>query len=223
MPNLFQQYWRFLKQRDAALPWQRPVLRWYWSKGLNDVERLLWHRFHRARRILDYGAGDLRLKQKFLAQGFDGAYETFDLSAESAHTYRDAAAIAGPYDAVFLLEVIEHMPLEAFLELLDQVTGWLAPGAALVIETSNPLCIVPMWSRDVTHIQQYPAADLCAILALRGFAIDAVHRLMVTPERVGPLRSLRFACKKFLTFLLDVDYADSVLVIAARSPSGTPT
>ena len=49
---------------------------------LNEMEQAIFNHTQHASRLLDYGAGDKRLKGKFVSAGFKGRYETLDMSAE---------------------------------------------------------------------------------------------------------------------------------------------
>lgn len=216
----FGEYWAHKKARVATPPPRKPVLRWWDSTlpgSLNDVDRLFLGKFRSCRRILDFGSGDNRLKAKFLEHSYSGEFRTFDLSREFAHDYHSLDEITGPFDCIFVLEVIEHMELADFYETLEVVTKLLAPDGTLVISTPNPACIYPMWAGDMTHVQQYPLSDLLAVFMRRGFDVEG-HRVVMTQERLSPISRLRLLLKKAVTTrILGVDYAEGIIVIARRA------
>lgn len=212
--RVFESYWQWRTLKDEAAKLPRPVLRSFHSERLDDKERLYWQKCHSCRRILDIGAGDNGLKRKFLAEGFQGRYETADVSHEFCHDYFSLDDIRGSYDANLLLEVIEHMELAAFCELIERVECLLAEEGMIIVSTPNPGCIYPMWAGDMTHIQQYPLDDLLAFFLLRGFECEA-YRVIYTKERLSLLERVRFFLKKVITTqLLGIDYAEGLIVVA---------
>ena len=184
---------------------------------LNEYEQVIFDRTRHAARLLDYGGGDNRLKRKFEAAGFRGHYETLDISSEEQHNYSSLSEVNGQFDAILCLEVIEHMTLNEYVDLMDGLGQLLAPGGVLVLSTPNPLCVVPMWAGDPGHIQQYPIADLAADLVVRGHEVEAFRvRYGAWPRGVRP--RLRFFAMRALCYLLSVDYAHGIVVIGKKKP-----
>lgn len=181
---------------------------------LNEMEQAIFNHSKHAKRLLDYGAGDKRLKGKFLSAGFKGRYETLDMSAEDKHEYSSISEVTGPFDAILCLEVIEHMSLNDYVDLMDEFGKLLQPGGTLVIGTPNPLCVVPMWAGDPGHVQQYPLSDLAADFVVRGYSVEA-FRVRYGPWPKG-LPWLRFFAMRVLCYLLGVDYANGLVVIGKK-------
>ena len=193
------------------------------GEQLNEMERIIFARTKDAARLLDYGAGDKLLKRKFMAAGFRGRYETLDLSREDQHEYTSISEVSGPFDAILCLEVIEHMSLNDYVDLMDAFGKLLAPGGTLIIGTPNPLCVVPMWAGDPGHVQQYPIADLAADFVVRDYSVEA-FRVRYGPWPKGIRERLRFLAMRSLCYLLSVDYAQGLIVIGkkkAPSPSSS--
>lgn len=213
---MFDAYWKHKMVLKELGAFPRPVLRWYPTDGCNEVDRLYIERLGRCRRILDIGAGDLRIKAKFVTQGYRGEYKTLDLSRERAHDFYAIEEVTGQYDGIMLLDVIEHLELEAFYRLLDRIEALLEPGGTIVISTPNPACISPMWAGDMTHIQQYPLHDLVALFRARGYVCEAFRVILTAHERFSLRDRFRLLIKKVLTHYLGVDYADNILVIATK-------
>ncbi len=185
------------------------------SPHLNEYERLIFDRTKHAGRLLDYGGGDNRLKRKFLAAGFQGRYETLDISSEEPHEYSSLDQITGSFDAILCLEVIEHMSLNDYVDLMDALGKLLVPGGLLVISTPNPLCVVPMWAGDPGHVQQFPIADLAADLVVRGHDVEAFRvRYGAWPK--GIRERTRFFAMRAMCYLLSVDYAHGIMVIGKK-------
>jgi hypothetical protein len=202
---IFGSYWahRAAKQKAAALP--RPVLRCFETNGLDETEALLLRTCGSSSSILEIGAGDKRVKRKFLEHGYSGSYATFDVSREFEHDYYSLADISGTYDSILLLEVVANL---------------LARDGVVVVSTPNPACINSMWAGDMTHVQQYPLDDLLAFFLLRGFACEA-YRVVYTKAQLSLLERLRFFLKKVIVAkVIGADYADGSIVIARRSRAG---
>jgi len=89
------------------------------------------------------------------------------------------------FDAVYMLDIVHHIPPEAVRPLLDQVAKVLPPGGRLLIKDVDR---TPAWKRWFTHVldkvmdpatpvRYWGAAELHALLEEAGFG---VHRhLMV--------------------------------------------
>lgn len=214
--SFFDGYWRRFQFREQAHNYRAKCLRWYWCKGLNPVERLLFDKLRNTHRILDFGAGDLRLKKKFVEGGYRGRYETLEADHDIASDYRDIGEVSGRFGAILCLEVIEHLPLESFQDLMGKFAEILEPGGILVVSTPNPLCIVPMWFRDASHIQQYPLHDLIAYFLSTGFTVEP-YRVRLTTRQPGPWRRFRLIVQRAMCYFLAVDYADGLLILATKS------
>ena len=211
----FERYWHRIQLRQRAMSVPAPCLYWRRSESLNQVERFIWQRVKDVDRILDYGAGDQALRQKFLAAGYRGSYETFDVSPEFETTWRDPEAIRGPFGAVLCLEVIEHMSLSEGLALRDRLLSFVQPGGWLVLSTPNPACIISPFSRDETHLQLYPLHDLITWALAAGLDVEA-RRVKLLPDRVTLKTRVQMAAQRVICYLTGADRADGLIVISSR-------
>ena len=216
----FRRYWTRLELREKAYDVPAPCISWRRVPGLNEVEALVWATVREASTLLDYGSGDQSLRRKLLEAGYQGRYETFDLSDEFPTTHRQAEDIRGPFDAVLCLEVIEHLPLEAGLALRDRLVDLLAPGGVLVLSTPNPACVVSPFAEDETHLRLYPLRDLVAWARGRGLAVEA-RRVQLLPPRISVGLRMRLLARRVLCAILGADRADGLLLICRRPPAGT--
>jgi SAM-dependent methyltransferase len=215
----YRDYWARHKARDVMYQTLRArCLSCEDCAQLNEYEQVIFDRTRHTARLLDFGGGDNRLKRKFLAAGYRGRYETLDISSEEQHEYASLSEIKGEFDAILCLEVIEHMSLNDYVDLMDAFGKILSPGGVLVISTPNPLCVVPMWAGDPGHVQQYPIADLAADFVIRGHDVEAFRvRYGAWPR--GIRSRLRFFAMRALCYLLSVDYAHGILVIGKKKLS----
>ncbi len=211
----FADYWRRIELRERAYSIPAPCITWQRTEGFNQVERVIWERIRSAERILDYGSGDQSLKRKFVAAGYRGDYETFDISPEQATTYSDPLAIRDPFDAVLCLEVIEHLPLEGGLALRDRLVELVKPGGVLVLSTPNPGCVRSPFALDETHLHFYPLMDLITWAWTRGLSVEA-WRVELLPPRVSVGLRLRLCVRRVLCYFLGADRADGLLIVAKR-------
>jgi SAM-dependent methyltransferase len=212
----YRNYWARHQARDVMYQTLKaPCISCEDRADLNQMEQAIFKRASGASRLLDYGAGDKRLKGKFFAAGFKGRYETLDMSAEDEHEYSSISEVKGQFDAILCLEVIEHMSLNDYVDLMDEFGKLLVPGGTLIIGTPNPLCVVPMWAGDPGHVQQYPLADLAADFVVRRYEVEAFRiRYGAWPKG---LPRLRFMTMRLLCYLMSVDYAQGLLMIGKKT------
>jgi len=90
----------------------------------------------------------------------------------------------GSLGAVVGLHIIEHLPFDDLLELIDQAHRALMQGGALMFETPNPgnvLVGTNNFHTDPTHVHPLPAELMKFTLEARGFS-----RVEVTPLHAYP-------------------------------------
>ena len=211
----FQKYWRRIRLREQAMAIPAPCIAWQRRESLNEVEQLIWERVKDVSRILDFGSGDQALRKKFLAAGYKGTYETFDPSPEFPTTWTNPSAIEGPFGAVICLEVIEHMPLAEGLALRKKLLSWVGPNGWLIISTPNPGCVLSPFSRDETHIHLYPLHDLLTWAMTEGLTVEA-RRVKLLPDQVTLITRARLLAQRVLCYLIGVDRADGIMILAHR-------
>lgn len=79
--------------------------------------------------------------------------------------------------------VVEHLPFDDLIGLLDECRRLLAPGGLLIVETPNPENVVvgsANFYLDPTHIRPYPMALLRVLVEHRGFV--SVEALPLNPN-----------------------------------------
>jgi SAM-dependent methyltransferase len=218
----YRNYWaRYQERLKLNVTLRAPCVSTSQDEELNEAQSIIFDRAQNSQRILDFGAGDNRLKRKFLTAGFRGSYETLDFGDSEGHTYSALSQVKGRFDTIICLEVIEHMSLNEYVDLMDEFGRLLNPGGLMVVSTPNALCVVPMWSLDTGHIQQYPLADLAADFVVRGFEVEA-FRVWAGPWPNGIRKRIRLFVMRGLCYLLSVDYAHGILVIGKKTMRVAP-
>lgn len=82
--------------------------------------------------------------------------------------------------AVTSMHLVEHLPYEVLIRLVDEALRVLQPGGVLILETPNPenLTVGSYWFyMDPTHRNPIPPALLQWVVEARGFERAAVDRL----------------------------------------------
>jgi O-antigen chain-terminating methyltransferase len=105
-----------------------------------------------------------------------------------------AATPTGSLDVVTAFHVVEHLDLEALLELLAQACRVLRPGGLLVAETPNPSNLVMgacNFHLDPTHRSPVPPAQLQFLAAASGFGESRIRELH--PKEDVELSGLRLS------------------------------
>lgn len=169
-----------------------------------------------AKTILDVGAGNRYWKDVLMRLGINVKYQSADIESSHDHTFSDFFAVASPFDAILMLELIEHLPAEKGLRFLGHAAELLSPGGVLVVGTPNPAHAHWAWSADFTHIRPWPARDIWAILLAAGLEHVEVYRQMLMNKK----RRLMWPLQSGLSRLLGLDPAEGLLVFA-RKPTVT--
>jgi hypothetical protein len=209
-------YWQRKRLLAGEVP-HFPVSRWWPSDGLCDIERIYFDEIKSASRLLDIGAGDLRIMKKFQIAGFAGEYHTQDVGTEFSYTYSDLAEITGHYAAVICLDVIEHLPLAGGLALITRAAELVAPGGVLILQTPNARCIRDPMSWDMTHQHLYNLPDLWAFATTLGLRASGYRVVFGAAKRPSLWsRGLGLLGKFVTTKLLGFDYADNIALVVRR-------
>jgi SAM-dependent methyltransferase len=165
-----------------------------------------------AERVLDVGAGDRYWKQVLERLRIGARYESADVERRYAHEHADFLAVEERFDAILMLELLEHLPLELGMRFIEHAAKLLTPGGTLVIGTPNPRHAHQVWSADFTHIRPWPAHDVWGVCQVLGFGQVDVYRQMFSTRR----RDRWFPVQRALSTLLDLDPAQGLLAFARR-------
>jgi hypothetical protein len=214
----YQRYWQRKRLLSKAVP-HFPVCRWWDGEELCEIEEIYFKEIRGAASLLDVGAGDLRVMGKLKKAGYTGEYHTQDISEEYSHTYRTLSEVKRAYGAILCLDVIEHLPLEEGLGLVNTLIGMLDENGVLIVQTPNARCANNPLSWDMTHLHLYNINDLWAYLATAGLEVHG-YRVVFHQKARSPLAHLRsFLSRIVTTQCLGMDYAHNIALIARRTYS----
>lgn len=133
--------------------------------------------------------------------------------------YPSVSAITkNDFDLIFMSEVAEHMPADAFIEeCLAPASALLKPNGIAVVGVPNPLAPAVL-QRDVTHVQHYPWYDLYAILRFFFDEVDVIRTHFV----YGPRRLLSLPVRMSLAYFLEMDWCEGLTAIARKPRAAKP-
>jgi SAM-dependent methyltransferase len=134
-------------------------------------------------RVLDVGGGDGFVGRALLARLAAGSeVYCYDPSYAEAHLRRVAAGApaalhfdrerpAGPFDLVLLLDVVEHVADDAAF-LSDVVGGAVRRGGEVLVSVPAWMALYTSHDVELGHYRRYRPAELRALLARCGLAIE---------------------------------------------------
>ena len=153
--------------------------------------------FEGATDVLDVGCGrgeflDLLRDRGITARGIDINHEMVEVCLARGLTVTEADALAylqglpdGSLGGLMSAQVVEHLPPDYVLRLLDVAYHKLRPGSKIVIETINPTCwfaFFESYLRDVTHVQPVHPESLAYFMTASGYQHVTVRYRAPFPE-----------------------------------------
>lgn len=145
-----------------------------------------------AGQALDVGCNTGRGGQAFLAGAPGARLDGVELVSERieripAGVYRtvhqglleDMPADSGPYDALLMGEIVEHVPLPVLEAFIDQSVRLLAPGGRILLTTPNPHYLLLGRRSGGTvlggaHVSVHCPVALRQFLAWKGLTVETV-------------------------------------------------
>jgi SAM-dependent methyltransferase len=90
-------------------------------------------------------------------------------------------SLLGRYDAVFLLDVIEHINDDA--AFLTAALRHLRPGGLVAVNVPASMLFFSEYDRAAGHVRRYSAGSLAKLLRRCGVQVEAIHRwgLLMVP------------------------------------------
>lgn len=193
--------------RDIVRSYDSPVVRTYAAirfqilrqRFLDEIGQYLPEQG----RILDVGCGFGLFALYFAGQsagrdvqGFDYNARRIAMAARSAEriglvncrfTVADAAvaAIDQPFDAVYMLDILHHIPVPAVAPLISRITRSLAPGGRLIVKDVADRPVHKRWftwaldkAMDYrTPVSYWSIDDMRRMLAGQGYVVH-VHQMV---------------------------------------------
>jgi predicted SAM-dependent methyltransferase len=193
-----------------------PVIKWWQSNELCEVERLIFDNVKDRENILDIGAGDLKLKHKFQQAGYSGDYHTQDIGEEFTYDYNELSEIANQYSAIICLDVIEHLSLADGLSLIHKLSSLLTDDGVMIIQTPNGRCVRNPLISDMTHIHCYNLPDLWAYLTCMSLRVEGFRVVFEALDKSYLQRLRELFGRYIITRLFGLDYADNIFIVAHK-------
>ena len=201
----------------------RPETYFSFAKGADIVRRARKH-LKPHDRILDYGCGPGFLLQQLLEAGYSAAGGDISTDVIGCHGPKlgspknlvglfaidDLLRERRTFDAIFLIEVVEHLYDDALAATLGNCRSLLRPGGRLLVTTPNDerlednVVYCPV--SNVTfhrwqHVRSWNATTLPAALSEQGFAVAEVHTCTFRDNREADIPIVRRAARRALAYL----------------------
>jgi SAM-dependent methyltransferase len=201
-------------------------------EGVRDRQRLYVTDLKDAAPVLDIGCGRGELLMLLREAGVDArgidadadmvAYARGEgLNVEQADLVEHLGGLEdGSLGAIFMGQVVEHLPAGTLVQALELASAKLRPGGVLVAETINPLSPIALrnYFADLTHAQPLVPETLELLARQAGFSQTEIRFLNEPAERLTePDDPVIAANVRRLNELLfaPLDYA-----LIARTPAG---
>lgn len=164
-------------------------------------------------KVLDIGGGDRFAGEICSALNNGIEYKSLDIDNSRFHDYYSFDDIKERFNAIFLLDVLEHVSLADGKLLLEKSYQLLDPDGKIIVTVPNnlhPTC----FHADCTHITSYRYHDLSGLLMSCGFKDIRIFRISARKKFKHKLLAL--ILKPVLKFM-DMDFATGILITAKKA------
>ena len=213
---VYLNYWKRKDLLKLGTP-KFPLLKWWTSSDLSEVENMIFDKIKDREAILDVGAGDLTMRHKLKKAGYSGKYHTQDIGEEFQYDYTNLDEVSHQYSAILCLDVIEHLELSEGLALIHKLVDLLAPDGMLILQTPNGRCVRSPLISDMTHLHCYNLPDLWAYLTSMELITEGYRVVFEEKYTTWKQKILTLGSRYIVTRILGLDYADNIVVIASKS------
>ncbi|MEH1928095.1 class I SAM-dependent methyltransferase [Nostoc sp.] len=212
---VYLNYWQRKELLKSGSP-KFPLLRWWNLPELCEVEEVIFSKVKNQDTVLDVGAGDLKIMEKFKKAGYSGQYHTQDIGEEFQYNYTNLDEINHQYSAILCLDVIEHLQLLEGLALINRLINLLKPEGVIIFQTPNGRCIRSPLISDMTHLHCYNLPDLWAYLTCMGLKVEGYRVVFEAGNKAFIERILDLGKRYMITRIFGLDYADNIILIAYK-------
>ena len=164
-------------------------------------------------RILDVGASGRILREKIRDQFPSAIYKSMDIDVSGQHDYYSLETITESFDLIILSEVIEHLEFNNGLIMLRRLWTLMNDSGRIIVSTPNLHHPNRYW-QDPDHKTPYHYDVIGGSLLSAGFTIKAMYR---TYNDQFIKRFLRIHLASCLHKYLDIDFAESIVIVARKS------
>ncbi len=178
---------------------------------INGGEALIRQSLSPELRVLDVGAHDRRIENWLREQQSQVTYHSLDVDRSLPHDFYAFEDVAGPYDLVTILDVVEHVPPEVVHQMMADSLRVLRPGGKVIITTPNVTHPVRLW-RDCTHVTAMHHAELGGFIVAAGFINPRLYRIREMGWRDWLLYPFVWPTLK----LLEIDFAFGIALTADK-------
>ena len=161
--------------------------------------------------MLDVGAHDRRIERWLRSTGSDATYRSLDVDRSLQHDFYDFDSVSETYDLVTILDVVEHVPPQAVMEMMLHCHRVLRPGGEVVITTPNASHPARLW-RDCTHITAFHHAELAGFVVAAGLVNPRLYRIRQMGWRDWLLYPFAWPTLK----LLEIDFAFGIALTGEK-------
>ncbi|MBI4825083.1 MAG: hypothetical protein HY807_01485 [Nitrospirae bacterium] len=163
-------------------------------------------------KILDIGAGDRFINDICSKLPDNIIYKSMDTDRSRHHDYYSMSDISDSFNALLLLDIIEHLPLNEGISLLQKCFSLLQPEGRIIITLPNNYHPTA-FNGDCTHITSYRCHDLGGILSAQGFKDIKIFRVSARKKFKHRLTALLYSP---VMKLLDIDFATGILITGIK-------
>ncbi len=152
-------------------------------------------------RILDFGCGSKSFNEYYKN---DFNYEYVGYDDNSGFHNAESQKIKGKFDLIIMSEVIEHISLDKFEELLNfSLQSWLKDNGKILITTPNINCIFTQFWGRANHIRPYCMESLKKVIERNGL-------FEVINEKTS--HNIRHPLKYIFCKLMNIDVYQKVFI-----------
>ena len=164
--------------------------------------------------VLDVGAGSDHFLMTSLEIDKD-KYYSLDSDQDGDFDFNDFKDVpeGKRFQMVVMNQFLEHLTIDDSFKAISEAKRVLAKGGRLFASVPNANHPVRYHS-TVTHVTNWPAADLYAFIRAAGFSVDAIFRTNKLPLTRNPLKRwlILAVCRE-----LRIDWCDSVIIVGTRT------